>query len=144
MICPDVNLLLYAVSDIFPQHTKAKAWWESVLSGSVPVGLPHVVILAFLRIGTNRRTFSTPMTMDQAIEFVDAWLAQPNVQIVAPSGSHWEILKDMLKEGNIGSNLTTDAHIAALASEYGMVVYSNDADFARFPNIKTINPLEEK
>ena len=50
----------------------------------------------------------------------------------------------MLKRGAIGSSLTTDAHIAALASEYGMVVYSNDADFTRFPNIKVINPLVSK
>ncbi len=50
----------------------------------------------------------------------------------------------MLKSGVIGSNLTPDAHIAALASQYGMVVYSNDADFTRFPNIKVINPLLSK
>lgn len=82
--------------------------------------------------------------MDQAIDIVNSWLGQPNVQMVSPSESHWQALKEMLKSGVIGSSLTTDAHIAALASEYGMVVYSNDADFARFPNIKAINPLLSK
>ena len=37
--------------------------------------------------------------------------------------------------------LRTDAHIAALAVEHGYTVYSNDTDFARFQNVKWVNPL---
>ena len=47
----------------------------------------------------------------------------------------------MLHDSNAGSNLITDAHIAALASEYGMIVFSNDVDFNRFPGIRSVNPL---
>ena len=47
----------------------------------------------------------------------------------------------MLVSGSVGGNLTTDAHIAAVASENGLVIYSNDTDFARFLNIKVVNPL---
>lgn len=144
MICPDINLLLYSVNEATPQHCEAKAWWESTLSDTEPVGLSHVVVLGFIRLSTNRKVFPNPLTMDQAIDIVDSWLGQPNVEMISPSESHWQTLKDMLKRGTIGSSLTTDAHIAALASEYGMVVYSNDADFTRFPNIKVINPLVSK
>lgn len=144
MICPDINLLLYAVNEDTPQHCEAKRWWTSVLSSAEPVGLSHVVVLGFIRLSTNRKVFSIPLTMEQATDMVDSWLQQPNVEIISPSESHWQILKAMLKEGNIGSSLTTDAHIAALASEYGMIIYSNDVDFARFPNIKMINPLASK
>jgi predicted nucleic acid-binding protein len=38
-------------------------------------------------------------------------------------------------------NLTTDAQIAALAAEHGATVYSNDADFARFEDVRWVNPL---
>jgi toxin-antitoxin system PIN domain toxin len=141
MICPDVNLLLYAIFSTYPQHRKAKAWWDGVLSSAEFVSIGHVVILGFVRISTHPRVFSAPLTIDQAIQVVDGWLAQPNVDLIAPAESHWDNLRAMLRSGNAGGNLTTDAHIAALAADYGLVIYSNDADFARFPNVKCVNPV---
>ncbi|MGC9313911.1 MAG: hypothetical protein ACP5IA_14585 [Sediminispirochaetaceae bacterium] len=38
-------------------------------------------------------------------------------------------------------NLTTDAHIAALALETGSTIYSSDTDFLRFPGVKVVNPI---
>jgi len=143
MICPDINLLLYAINDAFPRHREAKAWWDGVLSGSVPVGIPHVVILGVIRLATNRKVFPKPLTLKQAIGIVDGWLQQPNVRLIPPTGSHWMTLKMMLEESDAGPNLTTDAHIAALASEYAMIIHSNDADFARFPGVRVVNPLRD-
>ncbi|NOX98214.1 MAG: type II toxin-antitoxin system VapC family toxin [Verrucomicrobia bacterium] len=141
MICPDVNLLLYAIIDSFPQHEKAKQWWDGVLSSDQFVGIGHVVILGFIRVATNSRVFPLPLTIQQAVQVVDSWLAQANVEMIAPADNHWENLRTMLTSGNAGGNLTTDAHIAALASDYGLVIYSNDADFVRFPNVKCVNPV---
>ena len=38
-------------------------------------------------------------------------------------------------------NLTSDAHLAALALEFGAELCSCDADFARFPGLRWTNPL---
>lgn len=141
MICPDVNLLLYAIFRSYPQHIRAKAWWDGVLSSSLAVSLGHVVVLGFLRISTSSRVFAQPLTMPQAVAVVDAWLAQPNVGLLSPAGCHWENLKAMLHAANAGSHLTTDAHIAALAADYGLIIHTNDTDFARFPGVKCVNPL---
>jgi predicted nucleic acid-binding protein len=35
----------------------------------------------------------------------------------------------------------TDAHLAALAVEYGATLCSADADFSRFPGLSWHNPL---
>jgi predicted nucleic acid-binding protein len=40
-----------------------------------------------------------------------------------------------------GGNLTSDAHLAALAIEHGAELCSSDHDFARFPGLKWRNPL---
>jgi hypothetical protein len=37
--------------------------------------------------------------------------------------------------------LTTDVQLAAYAIEHQGEMYSNDPDFARFPNLKWVNPL---
>lgn len=51
------------------------------------------------------------------------------------------ILRRLLESTGVGANLTTDAHIAALAFEHGFTVASNDADFARFEGVRLTNPL---
>jgi uncharacterized protein len=35
-----------------------------------------------------------------------------------------------------------DAHLAALAIEHGAVLCTSDRDFARFPRLRVLNPLE--
>lgn len=141
MILLDANLLLYAVNRDLPQHRQAQAWLEKVLSGGQSVGLPWVVILAFLRLTTNQRVFERPFTIEQAGTYVDAWLAQPLVSAVVPGPNHWSVLRNLLAVSGAGGNLTTDAHIAALAIEHGYTVYSTDHDFKRFAGVSHINPL---
>ena len=55
MIVLDANVLLCAYDATAPQHEKARAWLEDVMSSGAPVGLPWQTIGAFLRIATNRK-----------------------------------------------------------------------------------------
>ena len=63
--------------------------------------------------------------------------------VIVPTPRHWEVLKSLLETIGVGANLTTDAHIAALAIEHGYSVCSNDADFGRFPGVRWENPLAD-
>jgi hypothetical protein len=38
-------------------------------------------------------------------------------------------------------NLTSDAHLAALAIEHGALLCSCDADFSRLPGLRWVDPL---
>src|ERR1051325_4054608 len=106
------------------------------------VGLPWVVILGFLRLATSRQVFTHPMAADAAIEIVDGWLQRSNVGALGPGRDHWAILKSLVGASGTAGNLTTDAHLAALAIEHGCRLCSTDADFARFPRVDWVNPLE--
>ena len=70
------------------------------------------------------------------------WLEQPQVALVHPGERHATVLFDLLRRLGTAGNLTTDAHLAALAIEHQAEVCSTDADFARFPGLKWRNPLE--
>lgn len=48
----------------------------------------------------------------------------------------------MLIEGQARGPLVTDAQLAALTVEHGGVLYSTDRDFARFPGLRSENPLD--
>lgn len=142
MILPDLNILLYAYDADSPFHEGAKLWLEELLSGSETVALSWHTIVGFLRIGTNPRVFKVPLTIAEAIEIVEEWLACPSVKITLPTTRHWEILQDMLITGQAAGNLISDAHLAALAIENGAFLATTDKDFARFGNrLKTVNPL---
>jgi uncharacterized protein len=119
VIVPDANLLLYAYDTTSPFHATSASWWSSCLSGSEPVGLCPTVIFSFVRIGTSRRAFADPLTIDEACGHVETWLRQPVVQVVDLDVDDVETAFDLLHAAGSGGNLTTDAQVAAIALRHG-------------------------
>jgi len=140
----DLNVLLYAVNRDSPQHEAVRSWWEAALSGDEPVGLSWLVLLGFLRLATSAHVFPRPLTPDQAVERVEAWLAHPNVRVVHEREQHWPILRELLAQTGTAGNLTTDAHLAALAISHGATLVSCDADFGRFPHLRWQTPSTDR
>ena len=141
MILPDVNLLVHAYHLESPVHARARAWWEDLLNGSRPVGLAWVGILGFIRVTTSRQILAHPFPAAQACEHVRTWLGRPNVGVLHPGDGHAEILFGLFDALGTAANLTTDAHLAALAIEHQADLHSTDADFARFSGLRWHNPL---
>lgn len=141
MIIPDVNVLIYAHDTSSPNHKPAKLWWESALSGTEPVGIPIIVVMAFVRLTTHPTVAENPMSVDQAKSRVEEWFSQPNCRALPMGEKTLALFFNLLSSTGQGGNLSTDAMIAATATEYGGTVYSNDRDFDRFPDLKWSNPL---
>ena len=141
MILLDANLLIYAVNADDPLHRDAKSWLELVLSGQEKIGLPWTVLRAFLRLTTRPGLFRHPLPVETAITLIAAWLDQPSAMIVHPGPRHLQVLRELLLPVGTGGNLTSDAHLAALAIEHHAELYSTDSDFARFTGLKWRNPL---
>lgn len=142
MILVDANLIFYAEDSLSLHHRAALAWWNGCLSGAEPVGLAWQTILCFVRITTHPRATRNPISVDEAIETVNRWLSQPCVRIIQPTERHWEILARFLHKNGSAANLTMDAHLAALAVEYGCELYSTDSDFSKFHGLRWKNPIK--
>jgi len=141
VIVPDVNLLIYAINRDATHHDRARQWLESVLSGSEPVGLPWLVIIAFLRLTTQPRIFDQPLPPDVALDIISGWLAQPCARPLNPGERHWLILSRLLRQDGTAGNLTNDAHLATIAIEHDACLNSADNDFRRFAGLVYFNPL---
>jgi len=141
MILVDANLLLYALHAEMPQHRAAKTWLEGCLNGTTAVALSWVVVLAVIRLSTNRRLFPRALTVDQILTVVEGWLSQPQVHWVEPGPEHWATLASLLREAGTAGNLTPDAHLAALAIEHNCTLCSADNGFRRFTGLRFRNPL---
>lgn len=143
MRLPDVNLLIYAVDETSPRHDAARTWLEATLSGTETVALAWMVLLAFVRLSTHPAAFSQPLSTDEAMDLVDGWLDQPCATVINPTVRHPTVLRDLLRPLGSAGNLTSDAHLAALAIEHGAELYSCDSDFSRFSGLRWIDPLRK-
>jgi len=142
VILIDANLLLYAYNSSSEHHQASRDWLEKVLSREGQIGVSWIVLLAFLRLATTPRIFPEPLSMTEAIAIVSNWLARSNVVLLHPTERHWVVLSSLLAATRIRGRDVTDAHLAALAVEHGATFCTTDRDFARFPGLNTLDPLQ--
>ena len=137
----DANILLYAVDEASPFHERASNWLTERLNGDRRVAFPWLSLIAFLRISTHERASAQPLTPEQATAFVTDWL-EPEVAWIPGEGpGHARIMTDLITRYQLRGNIVSDAHLAALAIEHGLEACSNDSDFARFSEVRWINPV---
>ncbi len=141
MMIPDANVLIYAHDEASPWHDKARVWWEAALSGTEPVGIPWVVVLAVTRLLTHPNICENPLSVGQVRSIIEHWVSFPHVRLIHPSEQALSRFFDLLGEAGTGGNLSTDALIALHCLEHSATIASNDRDFDRFAGVKRINPL---
>jgi len=142
MILIDANLLLHAYNPRAVEHDASRVWLEATLSGSELVRFAWLTIWAFLRISTSPRVFEHPLSIAEANAIVSSWLAQPAAGVLDPGERHWDILQGLTRHGKAAGPLVMDAALSALAIEHGATLNTTDRDFARFPGLAWVNPLE--
>lgn len=137
----DANVLIYARNAADPNHHAARAWLERALNGETRVGLPWQTLGAFMRIVTNPRAFPDPLGVDEAWMQVEEWLDAPRAWVPQPTPAYRSVLGRLVRTHHVRGPLVTDAQLAALAIDHGVELVSTDADFARFSDLRWIDPL---
>lgn len=140
MILVDTNLLVYALDEASPFHEAGRRWLEDRLNGPTGVGLPWPVLTGFVRIVSNPRISPKPMPIPRAWSQVREWLDLDVTFTPEPTPEHSRILAGLMPTVT-RPELVPDAHLAALAIQYGLVLCSADADFERFEGLAWENPL---
>jgi toxin-antitoxin system PIN domain toxin len=143
MILIDANILLYAYDPSSPHHRAARGWLETTILKPEGTALTWMTLLAFVRISTSPRPLEHPLSTAEAAAIVSGWLERPMFTILNPGDRHWDILRSLMTKGQVHGPLIMDAHLAALAIEHGATLATTDRDFARFPGLRILNPLED-
>jgi toxin-antitoxin system PIN domain toxin len=136
----DANVLLYAVNIDARHHARSRRWLDESLSGGDTVAFAWIALLAFVRLSTKTGLFPSPLSLEGAMDRVDAWLGAPASVVVEPTPHHSRIVRDLLGAVGVGGNLVNDAHLAALAIEHRCGLVSFDNDFGRFAGVDWSEP----
>lgn len=137
----DANLLLYAVDRASVHNTRAERWLEAALRGRHRIALPWQSLGAFVRVITNPRSSTNPLSAEEAWACVKRWLDADPAWIPPATERTAAILGELIVTHDVTANLVPDAMLAALAIENGLTIMSADTDFARFREARWENPL---
>lgn len=130
---PDVNVLVAASRGDHPHHAVARAWLEqaalAAAAGSALALMP-MVLASFLRLVTSPKIFQVPTPIDEAVDFVEALLAAPGVQL-ATLGPEWPHLRQLCIDKQLTGNSVPDAWLAAATMHLGEHLVSFDRGFKK-------------
>ena len=136
MLCPDVNVLLYAFRRDSAEHTRHADWLQRAMTGPEPVGVSDLVLSGVLRLATNHRVYRQPSATSEVLDFCHAVRSAPAAVPLRPGAKHWEIFADLCRAVSATANDVPEAYHAALAIENGATWITTDRGYARFPNLR--------
>lgn len=138
----DVNILLYASDQSSALHAKATEFLQQCAGGREVFCLACVTVMSYMRMATHPSIFDRPLTHEDAARNVEALLAVPSCRLIAEEEGFWDVYRDVTKQVPTRGNLVTDAHLAALLSQHGVVkLYTHDKDFRKFSFLDVHDPL---
>jgi toxin-antitoxin system PIN domain toxin len=130
---PDVNVLVAASRSDHPYHQVARAWLEESLGASstgAAFTLMPMVLTSFLRLVTSPKIFHIPTPVEEAIEFLDALVATPGVEL-AKLGAEWPKLRQLCLDKGLRGNDMPDAWLSSAVAQLGEHLVTFDRDFRK-------------
>lgn len=142
MLCPDVNVFLYAFRRDSADHAMYAEWLTATMTGEEPVGVSELVLSAVVRLATNHRIYHQPSSTEEVLEFCRAMREAPAAVPLRPGPRHWTIFERLCVDVVATANTVPAANHAALAIENGAVWITVDRGYAKFPQLRWRRPFE--
>jgi toxin-antitoxin system PIN domain toxin len=142
VIAVDTNILVYAHRDDSPFHERARSALESLANGRREWAIPWPCAHEFLAIVTHPRIYRTATPPATALAQLRALHALSNLVFIGEAEDHLQHLEPLALGARVQGAAVHDARIAAVCIAHGVTeLWSADRDFARFPALKTHNPV---
>jgi hypothetical protein len=130
-IClPDINVWIALASDLHTHHLSAEAWFSSLESRSV--AFCRVTQMGFLRLVSNPRVMGTDsVSQGEAWKLYEHMSRDERVFFASEPAGVEEIWKPVSLSLLSGTNLWTNAYLAAFAQAHSWTLVTFDKDFRR-------------
>jgi toxin-antitoxin system PIN domain toxin len=142
MIGLDCNILVQLAFGDHPAHTQTVAFVQAETARGTKLVFPSLVVNEFLHVVTDARRFAPPLTMTEALDWVEEFLKNPAVALVESDRTSVNQTLSWLRQFNLGRKRILDTYLAAalLSADVRRLLTSNPADFAIFKDLETLTP----
>jgi predicted nucleic acid-binding protein len=142
MIGLDCNILVQLAFADHPANAKAIAAVEAQGRRGEALILPPLIVTEFLHVVTDSRRFSPPLTMTEAIGWIEGFRSNPSVRQIQPSEESLLQTLRWMREFQLGRKRILDTYLAAVLHTNGVrrLMTSNPADFEVFGVLELLVP----
>jgi len=130
----DCNILVQLALQDHPANAATIAIVKSEVQRNNRLVFPALVIDEFLHVITDERRFSPPLTMVEALDWMENFLSNPAVSVLEPKPESVRQTLRWMREFNLGRKRILDTQLAAIYHTAGIkrLLTSNPADFKTF------------
>ena len=138
----DSNILVQLALADHPANAATIAAVQAETQRGNRLVFPSLVVDEFLHVITDARRFSPPLTMIEALHWMENFAANPAVGVLEPTPETLRQTLRWMREFNLGRKRILDTQLAAVLHTGGVrrLLTSNPADFAVFGVFEIITP----
>jgi predicted nucleic acid-binding protein len=138
----DCNILVQLALQDHPANVATTVAVQAEAQSGRRLVFPPLVVNEFLHVITDGRRFSPPLTMTEALDWMDGFLANPAVGPLEPNVESLRQTLLWMRQFNLGRKRILDTHLAAVlhTAGVGRLLTSNPGDFAVFGVFEIITP----
>ena len=138
----DCNVLVQLALADHPANAATVAAVQAETQREGRLVFPALVVTEFLHVTTDAKRFSPPLTMNEALDWIEDFMANPAVGLLEPSQEGVRQMLRWTRQFSLGRKRILDTHLAAVLHTAGVrrLLTSNPADFAVFGVLETIVP----
>jgi predicted nucleic acid-binding protein len=138
----DCNILVQLALADHPGNAATVAMVQAEVKNGSRLIFPPLVINEFLHLITDARRFNPPLTMVEALDWVENFLASPAVGLLEPTHESMRQTLHWLRQFDLGRKRILDTHLAAVLHTAAVrrLLTSNPGDFTVFGVFEIITP----
>lgn len=138
----DSNILVQLALQDHPANAATVAAAQTETQNGNRLVFPSLVVDEFLHVITDERRFSPPLTMIEALDWMENFLSNPAVGVLEPTPESLRQTLRWMRQFNLGRKRILDTQLAAILHTAGVnrLLTSNPADFTVFGVFEIIAP----
>ncbi len=138
----DCNILVQLAIADHPANQRTVLAVQAEVQRGNRLVIPGLVVSEFLHVVTDPRRFAPPLTMAEAITWVEDFLANSQVHVLESSPASVAQTLSWLRQFDLGRKRILDTYLAAALHSAGVrrLLTSNPADFGVFSTLELVTP----
>lgn len=138
----DCNILVQLALSDHPANAATVAVVQAAVQGGSRLVFPPLIISEFLHVITDARRFRPPLTMIEALDWVENFLGNSAVSLLEPTPESLRQTLRWMRQFNLGRKRILDTQLAAVLHTAGVrrLLTSNPGDFTVFGVFEIATP----